>query len=260
MPARRGRRASRRRVCPSSDATVRRVRRGRRPGQVDPASTTSRDRDRTELASRPAPGMSTSADVGAARVDRHRTGLDDRRRRTRRLAPGPRVEGHRLAAGRGGGAGQAAQVRRQGRAEEGDVGQAPAELLGDDGDLDRRGPRRRRPRRRPQLPPAGGVHGGVELAGTLGVVELGHGVRTPSRVHHLRRGVAQRDLLGREPDVHYSRRQSLGAKRRRPLVAQGAAEHLARRRPGDGVDEHHVAQALVGGERVADESLQLSAP
>ncbi len=74
-------------------------------------------------------------------------------------------------------------------------------------------------------------------------------------VDHLRRRVAQGDLLGREADVHQS--ALAAAKVGRPLVPERAAQHLARRQPGDGVDDDDVAQALVGGERVGDELLEL---
>ena len=69
--------------------------------------------------------------------------------------------------------------------------------------------------------------------------------------------VAQRPLLGREADVHQSSSpagRAVGA----PLVAERAAQHLARREPGDGVDHDDVAQVLVGGQRVGHELLELA--
>ena len=98
--------------------------------------------------------------------------------------------------------------------------------------------------------------GGVELRGPLGVVELRRRRCGAEPVDDLRGRVAQRLLLGREADVHQS--ASGREQRRRPLVAQRAAQHLARRQPRDGVDDHDVAQVLVGRERVGDELLELA--
>ncbi len=110
---------------------------------------------------------------------------------------------HRLVSAGGRRAGSSAQLGGQGRTDKGSVGQAAAELLGDERDLDRRGPGRSVVCRRPQLAPPGGGHGGVELRGALPVVELGHAVDTQA-IDHLRRRLAQRDLFGREADVHQS--------------------------------------------------------
>ncbi len=107
----------------------------------------------------------------------------------------------RLGLGRRRRPGQAAELRRHGRAEEGGIGQAPTELLGHDGDLDRRGPRGPVVRRRAQLAPAGRADRRVELGGPLAVVELADPVDAQA-VDDLRGGVAQRDLLGGEADVH----------------------------------------------------------
>ena len=110
---------------------------------------------------------------------------------------------HRLGSSGGRRTGSSAELGGQGRAQEGGIGEAASELLGDERDFDRRGPGRPVVGRRAQLAPAGGGHRGVELGGTLTIVELGDAVHAQA-VDHLRRGIAQRDLLGREADVHQS--------------------------------------------------------
>ena len=90
--------------------------------------------------------------------------------------------------------GQATELRGQGGAEKGDIGQAATELLGDDGDLDRGRPRRPVVLRRPQFAPAGRADRGVELGRPLPVVEVGDAVDAQA-VDHLRRAVAQGDLF-----------------------------------------------------------------
>ena len=67
-------------------------------------------------------------------------------------------------------------------------------------------------------------------------------------VDHLRGGVAQGDLLGREADVHQSAVAAANVGAHSSL--QRPPQHLARRRPRDRVDEDHVVHALVGGQRV----------
>ena len=142
-----------------------------------------------------------------------------------------RVQGHGLDRAPGG----APASRRSSAARvgprNGDVGQAPAELLGDDRRLDRRGQRTAVLGGDPELAPAGGGHGGIELGGPLGVVELARRPVGPSRSTTWRRGVAERVLLRGEPDVHQS--PCVGAATGcGPLVAERAAQHLARRQCG----------------------------
>ncbi len=178
-----------RRVCPLTGA-ARAVEARHRPGQVGTGHDVGYG-DRTDgipLRS----GHEHQRRRGGVRVNRHRTG-DIAVHRARRLCE-VRRQRHRLATGGGRHAGQAAQVRRQGGAQEGDVGQTPAELLGDDGDLDRRCPRTAVLGERPQLAPAGRVHRRIELAGPLAVVEVRHGADAEA-VDDLRRGATQRALL-----------------------------------------------------------------
>jgi hypothetical protein len=108
---------------------------------------------------------------------------------------------HRLGTTGLGSPGGATQLRRQDRAQEGRVGAAPGQLLGHEGDLDRRRPRGAVLVGAAQLPPSGLDHGGIELGGPLLVVEAGHRARTEP-ADHRRRGVAQRQLLRRQSDVH----------------------------------------------------------
>ena len=90
---------------------------------------------------------------------------------------------------------QSPEIRRHRRAEEGCVGEPPAQLLGDDCDLHPRRPRAPVVGGRTQLEPARRLHGGVQLRGALGIVELGDGLGAKA-IDHLPGGVAQRDLLG----------------------------------------------------------------
>ncbi len=93
------------------------------------------------------------------------------------------------------------QLGGERRAQEGGVAETAAELFGDERDLHRGRPRRAVVGGGPQLAPARGLDGGVELGGALGVVELGHHVRAQP-IDHLRRCIAHGNLFGRETDVH----------------------------------------------------------
>ena len=130
-----------------------------------------------------------------------------------------------------------------------------------------RAPRRRsRPRpprptaspvvgRRAELAPARAADRGVELGHPLGVVERGDAVHDPGDRPPGPPRRARATCSGeRRTSIRRAarRRQCRG-----PLVTQGAAQHLARGRPRNGVDHDDVVQPLVGGQRVGDELLQL---
>ena len=100
-----------------------------------------------------------------------------------------------LGDGGGRSAGPPTQLGREGRTEEGDVGQAASELLGDDRHLDRRRPRGAVVGGDAQLTPSGGGDRGVELGDPFGIVELTHRARAES-VDDLGGRVAQRVLFG----------------------------------------------------------------
>ncbi len=140
----------------------------------------------------------------------------------------------------------------------GRVGEPPCELFGDDRHLDRRGPGRAFVGGGAQLAPPRGRHGGVELRGALGVVEIGDRSARPAATPPGPRSPAARPARARGGRpcklVRSARARGEGG---RPLVAQCAPEHLARRRPGHGLDQHHVADLLVRGERVADQAGEL---
>ena len=137
--------------------------------------------------------------VGPGGVDRHHLGGQAVDHPGRGGQAG--VEGHGLGSGGRRPAGQPPQLGGQGGSGEGDVGQAPGELLGDQGHLHPRGQGPAVVGRRPQLAPSRLGHGRLQASGALAVVELAHGVGAEA-VGHRGRGVAQLALLGREPDVH----------------------------------------------------------
>ena len=141
--------------------------------------------------------------VGGEQQRRGRAGRVDRDRgaagRRRRGEIGP--EGNGLADVGVGDSGEAAEVRGEGRPEERGVGEPPCQLLGDDGDLDAGGPRCAIAGVGPQLPPAGGCDGGVELGGPLEVVELPDRPRSEA-VDELRGGAPEGQLLRGVADVH----------------------------------------------------------
>ena len=110
-------------------------------------------------------------------------------------------EEHRLGGGGDRRAGQPPELGRQGRAEEGGVGQTAAELLGHERHLDTGRQGCVAVLGTSELAPARAADGGVELLDALVVVQLADGLRAEP-VHHLRRRVAQGALLRREPDVH----------------------------------------------------------
>ena len=140
---------------------------------------------------RGAPGVDGHGAGGNAAVGGHgRTG--------ERSDEGDGFVGHRCRC-----TGQPPELGRQRRAEEGCIGQSPAELLGDDRDLHPGGERRASIDRYPKLAPARGGNGGVEPVGPLGVVELADGAGSEP-VDDLGSRVAQRSLLGGEADVHHA--------------------------------------------------------
>ena len=101
---------------------------------------------------------------------------------------------------------------------------------------------------RAQLPPPGGGHGGVELGGALVVVRACPTASHPSRS-------ATWAAESRSAPCSGERRTSISppAPRRKR-----AAQDLARREAGDGVDHDDAAQLLVGRQRVGDELLELA--
>ena len=109
------------------------------------------------------------------------------------------------------GAGQAAQLGGERRAEERGVGEPAAELLGDDRRLDARTPTARTPpsavrsSRQPEAATAAS-----SFVGPLAIVELADGARAEA-VDDLGDRVAQRLLLGGEADVHQLRLPRRGA-------------------------------------------------
>ena len=105
-----------------------------------------------------------------------------------------------------------------------------------------------------QLAPAGGGDGGVELGRPARRRRAAPTALRAEPVDDLGGRVAERRCSG-ERRTSISRPSGAG-ELRRPLVAERAAQHLARRQPGDGVDDDDVAQLLVGGERVGDELLR----
>ena len=122
--------------------------------------------------------------------------------RARRCRQGS-VEKHGFGSVGGPGTGPSAQIGGHGRAEEGHVGQAAAELLGHDGDLHPRGERPVALGALSQFVPARGLHGIGEPARALAVVESGHRARREPG-DELGGGGTQRKLLGGQTDVHHA--------------------------------------------------------
>ena len=110
-------------------------------------------------------------------------------------------EGDGLGRGGRGCAGKPPQLGGQSRAQKRRISQATAQLLGHDRHLDGGSERFAARFGNPHLAPTRGQNGGLELVGPLEVAELPDGPR-PQPVDDLGSRIAERLLLGGEPDVH----------------------------------------------------------
>ena len=193
---------------------------GRGAGQVD--ARTGHGQVGPRQAATVGSGNEDQCVGGALHVDghaRHQLALYDGQRRK----VGGQHDG--FDAVTGGSTGQSSELASQGRPEEGDVGQTPAQFLGHDAGFHPRGQGLALVVARPQLPPAGGGHSGIELRRPLAVIDGADGVG-PEPIDQSGGGLGAGPVVpakGGRPSVDRRRRKE----RRRPFVAQHAAQHLA---------------------------------